>query len=188
MASVQRRLSPACSRPLHEPAVPNAAGVFPPCALQLGLFNWDVDAVALGAGLLHAPVCSFGPAPRGHPSPESSTPAVDVTQQPPCLLDSDVEDLPEDSQDTSPAAPPISQAEVSAHACSATKYLKASSGVVHAALRHPGTAKVCLLCHNASCSARLFPACGAIASVTALASLSGERTCKRRACLLILEG
>ena len=175
-------------RPLQEPALPSDAGVFPPCALQLDLFNWDADAVDLGAELLPSPVCSFGPAPSGHLSPESSIPALDTVQQPPCLLDSDVEDLPEDSQETAPAAPPALQADAPANACSAVKYLKASSGVVHAAVRHPGTAKVCLLCHNASCSARLFPACGAIASVTAVASLSGECTCKRRACSLILEG
>ena len=104
------------------------------------------------------------------------------------MLDSDVEDLPEESQETAPKAPPTLEADVPESACSEVKLLKASSGVVHAAVRRPGTAKVCLLCRNASCGARLFPACGAIASVTALASLSKERTCKRRACSLLLEG
>ena len=156
--------------------------------LQLDLFNWDADAAELGAELLASPVCSFGPASSRRLSTDSSLPAVEKVQQPPCMMDSDVDDLSEDRQETAPAAPPALEAVVSESACSAVKFLKASSGVVHAAVRHPGTAKVCLLCHSASCSARLFPACGAIASVTALASWSKERTCKRRACSLLLEG
>ena len=176
-------------RPLQEPALSSDPVDFSPCALHLDLFNWDSDAADLGAELLPSAVCSFGPASSQHLVSDSSSPASgEAVQQPPCLLDSDVEDLPEEIQETAPEAPPTLRSADLCSACSQVKLLKASSGVVHAAIRHPGTAKVCLLCHNASCSARLFPACGAIASVTALASLAKERTCKRRACSLLLEG
>ena len=174
-------------RPLQEPALPRDPGVFAPCALQLDLFHWDSDAAEVGAELLATSVCSFGPASSQQLSTDFSLPTVEKVQQPPCMLDSDVEEMSEDKQDTAPAAPEALDAAYPESACSAVKFLKASSGVVHAAVRHPGTAKVCLLCQSASCGARLFPACGAIASVTDLASCSKERTCKRRACSLLLE-
>ena len=107
---------------------------FSPCSLHLDLFTWDSDAADLGAELLPLPICSFAPASSQALVSDVSSPALGSdAQQPPCILDSDVEDLPEESQDTTPKAPALESADL-ASACSRVKFLKASSGVVHAAI------------------------------------------------------
>ena len=169
--------------PLQEPSLLADAGPYALCNLLLDLFTWESDSAAFCPDILVS--SSTGLAPTSSPNPAAEP--GDASLPPPCLVESDVDDSVEEMPEDTTPAPSISVPAASGNACSQVRSLKASSGIVHAAVRHPGTAKVCLLCHNAACDSRLFPACGAIAKVTALESCLQERTCKRRACAALLD-
>ena len=179
-------------RPLSEPQVRAMPSEVQSCTLELDLFAWEAESAGSSAqgfmfqeSALEVPACSHAQEPL-LPLLPSAEPAPA-----PCFVDSDVEASPaelEPEEAALPSVPVTATTNTLPDApCLGVRFLKAASGTVRAAICHPGTAKVCLLCGDRSCAARLHPACGALSQVSSLQTLDSARLFKRRACAILLE-